>query len=139
MNKLIDRKELQNEFDMEPLNEEVKEITKNIIEGPIETLKDNITKANEVIDLLMKEMKNGNLSARMAEVSGQLINSVTNASKEIIAGTNYSEYLHIKYKMLKLKKLEIDIKNKKLDNPSKDNLIIADRESILRLLDESNK
>lgn len=139
MNKLIDRKGLQNEFDMEPLNEEVKEITKNIVEGPIETLKDNITKANEVIDLLMKEMKNGNLSARMAEVSGQLINSVTNASKEIIAGTNYSEYLHIKYKMLELKKLEINIKNKKLDNPSKDNLIIADRESILRLLDESNK
>ena len=131
---------MQDEFDMEPMEDEIKDITKNIVEGPMETLKENISKANTVIDILMHEMQNGNLSARIAEVSGQLINAVTNASKEIISGTNYSAYLHIKEKMLELKRMEIEIKQKKLETPGRDsNLIIADRETILRLLDEENK
>lgn len=140
MNKLIDRNGLQDEFDMEPVEDEIKDITKNIVEGPMETLKENISKANTVIDILMHEMENGNLSARIAEVSGQLINCITNASKEIISGTNYSAYLHIKEKMLELKRMEIEIKQKKLEKPGGDTgLIIADRETILRLLDDENK
>lgn len=139
MNDLLDRRGLQNEFDMEPIEEEVRNISKRLQDNPVEILKENIDRANDILDLLEREMENGNLSARMAEVSGQLINSITNASKEIISGTNYSTYLQIRKKMLELKKWEIEIKEKQMKKPErKSNLIIADREAILKLMDEEN-
>lgn len=138
MDYLLDRKGLQDEFDMDPLEEEIKNVSRELQDGPIETLKVNIDRANDILDLLEKEMQNGNLSARIAEVSGQLINSITNASKEIISGTNYSTYLQIRKKMLELKKWEIEIKEKQLKKPERSNLIIADREAILKLMDEEN-
>jgi len=133
---LLDRSNLQEEFDMEPLEDEVKDITSRLSEDPMEALKDNIDRANDILDILEREMRSGNLSARMAEVSGQLINSVTNASKEIISGINYSKYLQIRSKMVQLKELEIQLKERQLKKPSSQNIIVTDRESVLRLLED---
>jgi len=140
MNNMLDRNNLQDEFDMKPLEDEVKDISTKLADDPIDALKDNIDRANDILDILEREMRNGNLSARMAEVSGQLINSVTNASKEIMSGINYSKYLKIREKMVTLKEMEIQIKERQLKKPSSQNIIVTDRESVLRLLeDRSNE
>lgn len=140
MNNMLDRNNLQDEFDMKPLEDEVKDISTKLADDPIDALKDNIDRANDILDILEREMRNGNLSARMAEVSGQLINSVTNASKEIMSGINYSKYLKIREKMVTLKEMEIKIKERQLKKPSSQNIIVTDRESVLRLLeDRSNE
>lgn len=133
---MLDRNNLQDEFDMEPLENEVRDISTKLADDPIEALKDNIDRANDILDILEREMRSGNLSARMAEVSGQLINSVTNASKEIMSGINYSKYLEIREKMVTLKEKEIKIKERQLKKPSNQNIIVTDRESILRLLED---
>ena len=140
MNNMLDRNNLQDEFDMKPLEDEVKDISTKLADDPIDALKDNIDRANDILDILEREMRSGNLSARMAEVSGQLINSVTNASKEIMSGINYSKYLKIREKMVTLKEMEIQIKERQLKKPSSQNIIVTDRESVLRLLeDRSNE
>ena len=133
---MLDRNNLQDEFDMKPLEDEVKDISTRLADDPIDALKDNIDRANDILDILEREMRQGNLSARMAEVSGQLINSVTNASKEIMSGINYSKYLKIREKMVKLKEMEIQIKERQLKKPSSQNIIVTDRESVLRLLED---
>jgi len=136
---MLDRESLHTEFDMDPIEEEVREISRSISDDPTVTLGENINRANDILDMLEREMRAGNLSARIAEVAGQLINSITNASKEIITNTNYKTYLQIREKMIGLKELEIKIKEKQLRKPSNQNLIIADREAVLRLLEDKQK
>lgn len=135
--KMLDRENLNFEFDMEPI--EMVEKSSGHNTDPIDTLKGNIDRANDVLDLLEMELRSGNMSARMAEVYGQLVNSVTNASKEIISGMNYKAYLQIREKMIRLKELEIKIKEKQVVRPSSQNIIVTDRESVLKLLEENRK
>ena len=48
---------------------------------PLEALKNNIFNANQLLEKIQHEMNNGNFSARLAEVAGTIINSVTQSSK----------------------------------------------------------
>lgn len=136
MSDLLNRNNLHEEFELEPIELEVKALSEKIEDDPTECLKENIERANDILDLIEGELRNGNFTARLAEVSGQLINSVTNASKEIIANINYKQYLQIREKMVGLKELEIKMKEKQLKNPTNQNLIVTDRETVLRLLEE---
>ena len=101
----------------------------------IKILKDNIDRANEILDKVQEEVDGANFSARLVEVAGQIINSITVGVKTIIDNTNYNNYLNLKKQLVLLKKREVDIKALKLDKPKTQNLIVASREDVLKLLE----
>lgn len=103
----------------------------------IQALKRNIFNANQLLEKIQDEMNNGNFSARLAEVAGTIINSVTQASKEILSDENYSDYMEVRKALVLLKEKELDIKEQKMVRyPSNQtNVLIASREDILKSLE----
>ena len=102
----------------------------------VEALKTNIYNANQLLEKIQSEMNNGNFSARLAEVAGTIINSVTQASKEIIADKNYGEYLIIRKALVQLKAKEIEIKEQKYSTPrNQTNVLVTSREDLLKVLE----
>ena len=98
-------------------------------------LKDNIERANIILDRVQEEVEGVNFSARLVEVAGQLINSITQGSKTLLDNSNYNKYLEIRKNLALLKKREVDIKALKIDKPKTQNLIVTSREDLLRLLE----
>ena len=102
----------------------------------VEALKNNIYNANQLLEKIQHEMNNGNFSARLAEVAGTIINSVTQASKEVIQDKNYGEYLLIRKALVQLKAKEIEIKEQKLTVPrNQTNVLVTSREELLKVLE----
>ena len=97
-------------------------------------IKDNIDRANDLLDKVQEEITTGNFSARVVEVAGQLINSVTQAAKELLSNSMNRRHLLLKDRVLMLKRRELDIRELGADKPKNQNLIIASREDVLRLL-----
>ena len=151
----LDRQGLETEFnlngpepiELEPVyDENISEPDQFELEWENETedaviLRKNIERANEILDRLQEEMINGNFSARMVEVAGNIINSITSASKILMDDTNYNKYIDIRKSLVLLKKREVEIKELKGRHPrTNNNLIIASREDVLRLInDKQNK
>jgi len=138
---------LENEFNLaeqETIEPEIVEPDPFEIEwdeqtSDIKILKDNIDRANDILDKVQDEVEGANFSARLVEVAGQIINSITVGVKTIIDNTNYNNYLALKKELVLLKRREVDIKALKLDKPKTQNLIVASRESVLKLLEEKKK
>lgn len=101
-----------------------------------EILRKNIESANTILDRVKEEMEEGNFSARMVEVAGNIINSITTASKVLMDDTNYNKYLDIRVSLVKLKKREVEIKELKGRRPQQQNLIVASREDVLQLIND---
>jgi hypothetical protein len=101
---------------------------------PLDVIKNNIKRANAILDAIQSEMEQGNFTARMVEVAGNLVNSITAASKEVITNTNYQGYLTIKEDLVKLKAREIDLKEQKIQKPLNQNIILTSRDDLLKLL-----
>lgn len=101
----------------------------------IKILKDNIDRANDILDKVQDEVEGANFSARLVEVAGQLINSITQGTKTILDNENYNKYLDIKKGLALLKRREVDIKARKIGAPKSQNLIVASREDVLKLLE----
>lgn len=102
----------------------------------VEALKTNIYNANQLLEKIQHEMNNGNFSARLAEVAGTIINSVTQASKEIISDKNYGEYLLIRKALVQLKAKEIEIKEQRMTVPrNQTNVLVTSREELLKVLE----
>jgi hypothetical protein len=88
---ILNRKKLSEEFDMDfEENNEITDLVPKVTDKSV--LESNIDRANRILDLIEGELNDGNFEARLIEVAGQLINSVTNAQKEIISDINYNEY-----------------------------------------------
>ena len=105
---------------------------------PVSILKGNIQKANQILDKVQDEIDNGNFTARMVEVAGNIINGITAASKEIITKENYSDYLEIKKDLTALKEREVIIKEKTgirgSGNTTNQNIIVTSREDLLKIM-----
>ena len=102
-------------------------------------LKDNIDRANRILNKVENVIDNGTLNARLVEAAGLLINSVTNSASQIQTGGYNIKYLQLRKKLVGLKELEIKTK-KKLPDGSKEGtggnkIILTDRETILKFLD----
>lgn len=106
---------------------------------PVQVLRTNIDKANEILDTVTSELNNGNFSARLVEVAGQLINSITTASKEILDNKYKDRYLDIRNQLVLLKEREVEMKALSGHRPTTQNLIIASREDVLKLLRDEKK
>lgn len=102
----------------------------------IDALKKNIYNANQLLEKIQHEMNNGNFSARLAEVASTIINSVTQASKEILSDQNYEDYMEVRRQLALLKEKEIDIREAKLiRGPSQTNILVTSREDLLKALE----
>lgn len=140
----IDRNGLSEEFNLdtsnrvEVLDDNSFEIEWEDSEDPKQMLDNNIERANRILDQVEEEMNNGNFSARLVEVAGQIINSITNSTKEIISDNNYKKYLQIREKMVSLQKEKLKILENKLKKSSGNTLVITDRESILNIINSGN-
>ena len=73
----------------------------------IKILKDNIDRANDILDKVQDEVKGANFSARLVEVASQLINSITQGTKTILDNGNYNKYLDIRSKYPEIFEFEV--------------------------------
>lgn len=106
----------------------------------IEALKNNIFNANQLLEKIQHEMNSGNFSARLAEVASTVINSVTQASKEILSDENYGDYMEVRKDLVKLKEKEIEIREQRQVRPqSQTNVLVTSREDLLKVLDNDKK
>ena len=142
----LNRQNLQDEFNMAEPEPVEPEIVEDEFEqeweqdtSTIEGLKKNIERANELLDTVTDELNNGNFSARLVEVAGQLINAITTASKEIFDNTYKEKYLDIRQQVVNLKEREVDIKSAMGHRPTTQNLIVASREDVLKMLVDEKK
>lgn len=105
-------------------------------DNELDALKKNIHNANQLLEKIQHEMNNGNFSARLAEVTTAIINSVTQASKEIIVDKNYEKYMEVRRALVELKAKEVAVKESKLTRPlSQTNVLVTSREDLLKMLE----
>jgi hypothetical protein len=127
-----------NDIDREAEEKRVDFDTEIDYSDAVDALKKNIHNANQLLEKIQSEMNNGNFSARLAEVASTVINSVTQASKEIISDKNYGEYMEVRRALVLLKEKEIEIKEQKLirtPTGNTTNVLIASREDILKSIE----
>lgn len=111
-------------------------------DDPLEALKLNIFNANQLLEKIQHEMNNGNFSARLAEVAGTIINSVTQSSKEILSDKNNVEVMEVRRAMAHLKAREIELKEQRVNNTPANmggnttNVLITSREELLKMLED---
>lgn len=107
-------------------------------DDPVDILKGNIKKANQILDKIQDEIDSGNFTARMVEVAGNIINGITAASKEIIGKDNYDGYLEIRKELKVLKEREVVIKEKAGGRGGggipNQNIIVTSREDLLKIM-----
>ena len=130
----INRDNLSDVFDMDEIESEVERLTLVSESDPEEALKENIDRANRILDRVEQELDNGNFTARMVEVAGNILNTVTNSSKELITNINYKKYLQIRESMVKYKYDELEAKQQKFRSPTSQNIIVSNREDIMKLI-----
>lgn len=135
----IDRRNLEEEFEMNNLDNDVMSLTPIDSDDPEGVIKANIERADRILNILENELERGNITARMMEVAATLINSVTLSSKELITGKNYEKYLQIRRDMIQYKYDELEFKKNKKEQPTNQNLIVASREDILKVIGKSNQ
>lgn len=105
-------------------------------DNELDALKKNIHNANQLLEKIQHEMNNGNFSARLAEVTTAIINSVTQASKEIIVDKNYEKYMEVRRALVEIKAKEAAVKESKLTRPlSQTNVLVTSREDLLKMLE----
>ena len=134
----LDRKKLEEDFDMGGLDNDISNLIPINTDDPEDIIKLNIERADRILNILEDELSRGNITARMMEVASALINSVTASSKELITSRNYEKYLQIRQQMVKYKYDELEYKKNKKEQPANQNLIIASREDILKVIGKSN-
>lgn len=130
----LDRDNLSDVFDMNEIESEVERLTLVSESDPEEKLKENIDRANRILDRVETELETGNFTARMVEVAGNILNTITNSSKELITNINYNKYLQIRESMVKYKYDELESKQQKFRSPTSQNIIVSNREDIMKLI-----
>ena len=148
INKAIDS--LENEFNIQEVRSEVatlRDRIKNLdsYSDPNEVLKQNIDRANALLDRLENEIDNptsmprGGI-ARLIEVSATMINAITTAANSMMSMTFNDQDNEYKSKVLTLKESELKIKklaaNKQPQGALTQNnqIILTSRNDLLDLL-----
>jgi hypothetical protein len=131
----LDRQGLSEEFNLEKV--ENKPVTSIPLEDdPDEIIKNNIDRANRILDQVEDELVNGNFSARLVEVAAKTIDSITNAVSQIQSTVYNNDYLQLRARIVELKEEELDYKVKSLKKPTigSQNIIMTNREDLLKAL-----
>jgi hypothetical protein len=140
---------LEEEFNIDTATEEIVSSIENMsvvpdINEADKLLAENIYKANLLLDKVVDEAQREGITPRMAEVGSYLANAVTVAVEKIYTKNFQNSSLQIKHRMLNLKEKELELKLRALElhagRPTvQHNVIIADRESVLKLLKENRE
>ncbi len=129
---------LDEEFGLPPVDSRTGLVQRKDEDDPVEILKDNINRANEILDLVQDQMLRGNMTARLVEVASDLINGITAAAKELSSDGLQKVSLQLKNRMVELKEREVVVKEKRISNRStgvtNQNIIISNREDILKFI-----
>lgn len=111
--------------------------------NPDEILATNVNKANAILDRVIIEINRSGMSPRLGEVASQLIATINQAASQIYTKDLDIGNLQLKRKLVELKEREIVLKERISQVTSHDtvnnNLIVADRETVLRLLLENKE
>jgi hypothetical protein len=143
----INKRKLSEEFNLEPIDIpiDVENVTPKpvSVRDPIQILYNNIDRANKLLDILDRQVDDG-IESRQIEVAAKMIETINSAVEKIF--TNQIEYdmLSLKDKMLGLKQRELDIKEKMgllsgAQKVNQQNILITDRESILKVIREKKE
>lgn len=145
----LDFKSLEQEFDLVPVeNKNVDEIRDREIaldnQGDADNIiRLNIERANFFLDLAEQEFQNGAVNARTLEACSRLISEVTNAANSLKNIEIQKQTLDLKERTLDLKDFEIKNKLSKdnsggsLTNITNNNVVVTDRESLLKMLSDN--
>lgn len=154
----INRKTLEAEFDLPTFEDEeenqivtFKEILNEAkqIEDPTNVLTTIIQKAGTFLDLIEAETAKGGMSARYMEIASSLIQAIISASSGIASVNSQKFNDKLKGYSAKQKDIQIKQKDRELDikeNQAKNqgggttnNVIVTDRESMLKFLEAEDK
>jgi len=146
---VINTRRLEEEFNLDTATQSIISDIENMSSAPDineadQILAENIRKANVLLDKVLEESQREGISARMAEVGSYLVNAVTVAVEKVYTKNFQNSSLQAKYRMLNLKERELEFKLKALElqagRPSiQNNVIIADREAVLKFLKENRE
>jgi len=130
---------LDEEFNLPAIDSRTGLVQRKDEDDPVEIIKDNINRANEILDLVQDQMSRGNITARLVEVASDLINGITAAAKELSSDALQKEGLQLKDKMVKLKEREVVVKEKKVVRRSSggvtnQNIIVSNREDLMKFI-----
>jgi hypothetical protein len=112
-----------------------------------EIVRQNIAKANFLLDLIITNAAAGNFNPRGLEVATQLINAITTASANLTDDVHFGFEQSIKEKTLLLKERELELKKMVADSRkgitqgdiyTQNNVIVASREEVLKMIRNNN-
>lgn len=99
---------------------------------------ENIERANRILDKIETNIRNGEMSARLLEVAGQLINAVTSAATSITGISYNQQVIDTKNRALDIKEKEVAVKGivKNADTVNiQNNQLLMTREELLKMID----
>jgi hypothetical protein len=104
---------------------------------------ENIERANRLLDIAENAITSGGeTNARLFEVCGQLINSITSASVSIQNSSFGNQKHEYNMRMLAIKEGELAVKRAlagEKEEKSSDKVIVMDRESLLKMINKEDK
>jgi hypothetical protein len=120
----------------------IENLVANRLSDPDLVISTNINKANAILDRIIEEINSSGMSPRLGEVASQLIATINQAASQIYTKEFDMSGLRIKHKMLELKEREVRLKElTTIPNAQgktvNQNIIVTDRETVLRLLKEN--
>jgi hypothetical protein len=124
--------------EVKEMRKELKELESDLPDAD-QIIYDNIERANRILDTIEIDITNGDHSARLLEVVGQLINAVTGAATSITGISYNQQVIDHKNRMLDIKEKELAVKGiaKGAENVNiTNNNLIMTREELLKMLDE---
>ena len=150
----INRKKLDEVFDIEKVQSEITEMRETLEEiseidelNTNEILQKNIERANWFLDQIQNEVEGGSMSGQLLAAAGSIMNVITSTAGAYVANSINLDTLGIKKDTLSLKEQELELKkaiaNAKMTdttqpqtmNVTNNNTVItANREDILRML-----
>ena len=125
--------------DISQMRKELSEIEKSLPDVD-QIILDNIDRANRLLNKIEIDIERGNTSARLLEVTGQLINAVTTAATSITGISYNQQIIDNKNRALDIKEQEIAVKSA-ISGGAKEvnvtnNQLIMSREDILKMIKE---
>lgn len=146
----VDLDALAQEFNMD-INEnlnvddfiDTSNLSASEVSDPDIVISTNINKANAILDRVINEINRAGMTPRLGEVASQLISTINQAAGQIYTKEFDFGSLRIKKKMLDLKEREVLLKERALSSGKggtvNQNIILTDRETVLRLLKEKKE
>ena len=151
IDKLLEELNIEEEKDknlpmpIEELNDDEKRKELDSLGSTDDIIKSNILKLNKIFDVATSEIMRGNTSSRSIEAASKLADSITNAAKtlseievqDVTLGLQ-TRHIEVKEKNYNLKEFEVKKKMEHYDtqpeNVTNNNILITDRESLLKML-----